>query len=168
MATTTQASFDAKKSINAGYLKKKRPPSAGIGRKPGVKNIVTQNVREMFAQFVHNNAANVQVLFDRVAKRDPAKALTIYHNMADFVIPRLARTEVIPSGDPLVSLNPITDAAQAAATYASILGNTKFNLSVITFAPPHQTPESVVAEQGQIPSRPPDNVVGIFERLGKE
>jgi hypothetical protein len=107
MARTTQASFDAKKSINAGYLKKKRPPNAGIGRKPGQKNVVTQSVREMFAEFVHHNAANVQSLFDRVAKKDPAKALTIYHNMADFVLPRLARTEVVASGDPLVSLNPI-------------------------------------------------------------
>src|ERR1700728_2713353 len=122
MPRTTQASFDARKSINAGYLKKNgRPPAAGIGRKPGVKNLVTQDVRGMFAAFVHSNAAKVQVLFDKVAKKDAAKALTIYYNMADFVLPRLARTEVVPNGNPLVSMNPITDAAQASATYASIL-----------------------------------------------
>jgi hypothetical protein len=172
MPRTTQASFDARKSINSGYLKKNRPkpPHAGKGRKPGVKNVVTQTVREMFAEFVHHNAANVQSLFDRVSKKDAYKALQIYNSMADFVLPRLARTEMNVTGDPLVSLN-VTDPAEAAATYASIVGNTKFDLSRITFAPPHQATEaSIVAEQGQVPSgpRPPDNLVGIFQRLGKE
>ena len=145
MPTPTHASDAARKSINFNSVKKnRRPPNAGIGRKVGTKNLVTQSVREMFADFVAYNAANVQALFDRVSKKDPAKALTIFTNLADFVLPRLARTEVVNTGDPLVSLN-ITNDAEAAATYQSILGNTKFDLSKITFAPPH----SVVAEQGQ-------------------
>ena len=171
MDRTTQASFDSKKSINAGYIKKNRPPAAGIGRKRGVKNVVTQNVREMFAEFVHNNDAKVQTLFDRVAKKDPAKALTIYTNLADFVLPRLQRTEIVPTGNPLVSPNPIADASEAAAVYASILGNTKFDLTVINFAPPQQAPvipeSSVVAEQPAPPMKAPDNVVSLFERLGE-
>jgi hypothetical protein len=173
MDTTTQERFDSKKSINANYVRKyiRKPPSAGIGKAKGTRNTVNQSVREIFQEFVYRNASTAQELYEKVSKKDPAKALQILTNLADFVLPRLARTEVVPSGDPLVSLNPITDAAQAAATYASILGNTKINLNVITFAPPHQTPEStVVAEQGQIPPdpRPPDNVVSLYERLGKE
>jgi hypothetical protein len=72
------------------------------------------------------------------------------------------------SGDPLVSATPISDAAEAASTYAAILGNSQFDLTLISFAPPQQAPiqqESVVAVQ---PAPPQDNVVGIFERLGKE
>jgi hypothetical protein len=165
----TEARFDAGKSINANFVKKGRykPPAAGIGRKRGVKNIVTQNVREIFQQFVLNNAAAAQDLYNRVAKRDPAKALTILTNLADFCIPRLARTEMTVTGAPLVSLSPITDAAEAASTYAAILGNSQFDLTLISFAPPQQAPitqASVVAEQ---PALPPDNVVTLWERIGK-
>jgi len=66
-----------------------------------------------------------------------------------------------------VSLSPITDAAEAASTYAAILGNSQFDLTLISFAPPQQAPitqASVVAEQ---PALPPDNVVTLWERIGK-
>ena|ERR1700722_497298 len=171
---TTSERPDPKKSINANFVKDKRgqhqayQAQVGKGRKRGAKNIVTQSTREILHDFVLKNISSAQDLYDRVAKKEPAKALQILTNLCDFVLPRLARTEMNVVGDPLISPNPIADAGEAAAVYASILGNTKFNLSVITFAPPHQATEaSVVAEQGQVP-RPPDNVVGIFERVGKE
>jgi hypothetical protein len=170
---TTSERFDPKKSINSNFVKNKQEQSKAYlahqtGRKRGTKNVVNQSMREIVHDFVLKNVSSAQVLYDRVAKKEPAKALQILTNLCDFVLPRLARTEMTVAGDPLVSPNPIADAGEAAAVYASILGNTKFNLSVITFAPPAQ--ESVVAQQGQVPSgpRPPDNVVGIFEKLGKE
>jgi hypothetical protein len=148
MPTPTTSEFDARKSINVGYLKKNRykPPHTGKGRSKGQKNVVTQSVREMFYEFVQNNAAKVQELFDRVAKRDPFEALQVYSNMVDFVLPRLARTETTVTGDPLVSATPISDPS-AASIYAAILGHTKFDLNVITFAPPQ--PGNVVAVQAQ-------------------
>jgi hypothetical protein len=161
MDTTTQGRFDSKKSINANYVRKyiRKPPSAGIGKAKGTRNTVNQSVREIFQEFVYRNASTAQELYEKVSKKDPAKALQILTNLADFVLPRLQRTEMTVGGSPLISPNPITDAAQAAATYASILGDTKINLNVITFAPPHQASDaSVVAEQGQIASKP-DNVV---------
>jgi hypothetical protein len=134
-------------NYNSGKRKKVKvrikPVNKG-GRPKGSANKVTLEARQLFNEFVQHNAAKVQSWIDRVAKKDPAKALTIFYNMADFVLPRKARTEVVHSGEPLVTLN-VTDSAEAAATYQSILGNTKFDLSRITFAPPH----SVVAEQGQ-------------------
>jgi hypothetical protein len=136
-------------NYNSGKRKKVKirltPKSKG-GRPKGSANKITKSVRQMFDEFVHHNAANAQSWIDRVAKRDPAKALTILNTMADFVLPRKARTEVVHSGDPLISLTPISDPAEAAATYQSLLGNTKFDLSKITFAPPES---SVVSEQGQ-------------------
>jgi hypothetical protein len=169
MPPTACERFDAKKSINANFIKKVRytPPNAGKGRSRGQKNIVTQSVREIFHEFVYRNAGNAQSLFDRVSKRDPAKALQILTNLADFVLPRLQRTEMTVAGSPLISPNPIANADEAAATYAAILGNTQFDLTVVRSAPPTQAPipqDSVVAIQ----PAPPDNVVGLFNRLGKE
>ena len=65
----------------------------GPGRPAGVPNKTTTAIREVFANFVETNAAKAQELFDRVAKDDPAKALELLAKMAEFVLPKLARTE---------------------------------------------------------------------------
>jgi hypothetical protein len=168
---TTSERFDPKKSINANFVKEKRGQhqaylaQRGRGRPKGSKNLVDQSLREIVHDFVLRNISSAQDLYDRVAKKDPAKALQVLSNLIDFNIPRMARTEMNVSSDPLISPHPITSASEAAATYASILGNTKINLNVITFAPPQVPESSVVAEQGQIPSgpRPTDNVVDLFK-----
>jgi len=51
-------------------------------------------VRDVFSTFVDANADKVQQLFDRVAARDPAKALDLLARLSEFVIPKLARTEL--------------------------------------------------------------------------
>ncbi len=71
-----------------------RPPNAGKGRKPGTPNKTTATVREVFSQFVEANAAKAQELFDRVAAEDPAKALDLLARISEFVLPKLARTEL--------------------------------------------------------------------------
>jgi hypothetical protein len=153
MPTTTQASEAAAKSINANFAKKNRPPSAGKGRKKGQLNVVSKTTREFIHEFLAFNMSKVQEDYDKLRKIDVGKALQVYANLLEYDIPKLARTETIHSGDPLVSLTPISDPAEAAATYQSLLGNTKFDLTVIKFAPPHQSP--VVAEQGPRP----DNII---------
>lgn len=70
------------------------PPNAGKGRKPGVPNKATRDVRTVFAFFVEHNADRAQELFDQVAKTDPAKALDLLARLAEFVVPKLARTEL--------------------------------------------------------------------------
>ena len=40
------------------------------------------------------NAEEAQDLFNRVAARDPAKALELLARLSEFVIPKLARTEL--------------------------------------------------------------------------
>lgn len=166
MDTTTLERFDSKKSINANYVRKyiRKPPSAGIGKVKGTRNTINQSVREIFQEFVYRNASTAQELYEKVSKKDPAKALQILTNLADFVLPRLQRTEMTVAGSPLISTNPIANADEAAATYAAILGNTQFDLSLVRFAPPVIAQESVITVQ----PAPPDNVVDILERLGKE
>lgn len=163
MPTTTHTSFDSTKSINANFVKKNRPPWAGKGRKRGSKNVVNKTIRAFIHEFLTFNAPKVQEDYDKLRKKDFYKALQVYQNFMEYDVPKLARTEVLHSGDPLVSMTPISDPAEAAATYQSILGNTKFNLNVISFAPPAPVPESsVVAVQPA-----PPNKAGIFERLGE-
>ena len=75
-----------------------RPPNAGKGRKAGVPNKATGDVRAVFSAFVEHNADRAQELFDRVAKKDPAKALDLLARLSEFVLPKLARTELAGAG----------------------------------------------------------------------
>jgi hypothetical protein len=73
---------------------RKKPCNAGKGRVKGVPNAVTKSAREIFQAFVEGNASKVQELWDRVARKNPAKALQIYAKLAEFVLPKLQRTEL--------------------------------------------------------------------------
>ena len=71
-----------------------RPPNAGKGRRKGTPNKTTAAAREIFTKFLEANSDRVQGLFDRLAKRDPRGALEIIVKISEFVVPRLARTEL--------------------------------------------------------------------------
>ena len=74
----------------------------GGGSRKGIPNKATADVRNVFSAFVEANAEKAQALFDRVAVRDPAKALDLLARLAEFVVPKLARTELSnPDGTPL-------------------------------------------------------------------
>lgn len=73
---------------------KRKPPNAGKGRPKGSENKVTRDARALFATFVEKNASRAQALFDEVASEDPGKALDLLTKVAEFVIPKLARTDV--------------------------------------------------------------------------
>ncbi|HWG75354.1 MAG TPA: hypothetical protein VN660_01000 [Steroidobacteraceae bacterium] len=66
----------------------------GPGRPKGMQNKVTRDVREALSQFVEGNASRVQALWENVAGEDPGKALDLYAKLAEFVQPKLARTEL--------------------------------------------------------------------------
>jgi hypothetical protein len=66
----------------------------GGGSRKGIPNKATGEVRTVFSAFVEHNSGRVQELFDRVASRDPAKALDLLARLSEFVIPKLARTEI--------------------------------------------------------------------------
>lgn len=80
-----------------------RPPNAGKGRKAGVPNKATATARNVFAAFVEGNVGKVQGLWDKVAKKDPARALEIYGKLAEFCMPKLARTETTLDGEVTVA-----------------------------------------------------------------
>jgi hypothetical protein len=66
----------------------------GPGRPKGVPNRATTAVRDVFSAFVEANAGRAQALFEQVARKDPAKALDLLARLSEFVIPKLARTEL--------------------------------------------------------------------------
>src|ERR1700722_15635331 len=118
-------------------VQRKKPPAAGMGRRRGVRNRSSGSVREIFASFVQNNAAQAQELFDRVAKKNPAMALSLLAKLAEFVLPRLSRAELTlpPELLPKLSGDPIRDAQSAASAYLLVIGQPMADLDALIFEP---------------------------------
>jgi hypothetical protein len=91
------------------------------GRPKGVPNKATATAREAFAAFVEGNAAKVQALWNRVARNDPARALEIFAKLTEFVLPKVARTEISgPNGQPIaVQRHELTDEELTAIIMAA-------------------------------------------------
>lgn len=85
-------------------LRGSKPGERRGGRKPGVPNKATTNAREAFARLVDANVERVQGWLDQIATTDgPKAALDIFLKMAEFHVPKLARSEVTgKDGEPLL------------------------------------------------------------------
>lgn len=81
---------------------KPMPPNAGKGRPKGIPNKSTATVREAISTLLERNADKMDEWLQMVAYGDdslglkpaPDKALDIMQKMAEYHIPKLARTEV--------------------------------------------------------------------------
>lgn len=88
------------------FVKGQRPPK-GAGRPRGSANRVTVEMREALGMLLKRNTHNLDRWLDQVAngdpalgiKADPAKALDIVIRLAEYHIPKLARTEMTGSPD---------------------------------------------------------------------
>jgi hypothetical protein len=77
--------------------KPKGSPKTG-GREAGTPNKATGAARQAFAQFVDNNADRLQTWLDDIAtneKLGPKVAFDCLMQVAEFHVPKLARTEVV-------------------------------------------------------------------------
>lgn len=70
------------------------PRPAKAGRKPGVPNKDHADVRATIALIAERKVLELETWLNRVAKRDPDKAMRLYLQMCEFHIPKLQRTEV--------------------------------------------------------------------------
>lgn len=63
------------------------------GRKKGVPNKATRDIKEAYRQLIENNLGNLTTWLKRIAEKDPEKAIKIIAELSEFVVPKLARSE---------------------------------------------------------------------------
>jgi hypothetical protein len=80
---------------------RRKPPNAGKGRKKGVPNKATADVRKAFTALLEGAADKLQIWLDRVAKKDPGRALDVIAKFAEYHVPKLSRTELSTGTDTL-------------------------------------------------------------------
>lgn len=70
-----------------------KPGERRGGRSKGTPNKVTGEARGLIAAFIDSRSKRAAELWDKVADKDPARALEILGKLGEFVMPKLARTE---------------------------------------------------------------------------
>ena len=64
------------------------------GRPKGSKNIKTEQIRTAYQKLTEENLDNMTQWLNQIAAENPEKAMQLMINLSEFVIPKLARTEV--------------------------------------------------------------------------
>jgi hypothetical protein len=72
-----------------------KPPNAGKGRRKGVPNKATGDVRMIIAKIAERNASKLDAWLARIGRKNPAKAMDLYLRMLEYHIPKLTRTEIV-------------------------------------------------------------------------
>lgn len=65
------------------------------GRQKGSQNKATKDIKEAYRLLIETNIPNLTKWVKTIAEKDPAKAINILSELSEFVIPKLARTEMI-------------------------------------------------------------------------
>ena len=64
------------------------------GRQKGTANKATASLREAFTDLLEDNMGRLQELLDKVAEKNPQKALELLLKLSEFVLPKLRAIEV--------------------------------------------------------------------------
>ena len=64
------------------------------GSRKGVPNKTTAEIRNAFQLLMEDNLDNMKVWLSDVAAEEPERALEIMLKMAEYIVPKLSRTEV--------------------------------------------------------------------------
>jgi len=75
------------------------------GRPKGSPNTKTKSIRDSYQKFIENNAPKFEEWLDRVAETNPAKAIELVSNLSDYVLPKLARTEIVGDEEQPLSID---------------------------------------------------------------
>jgi len=68
------------------------------GRPAGSKNIATQQVRLAYQKLTEDNLENMTLWLQDIARDNPKEAFELMLKMSEYVLPKLARTEVTGPG----------------------------------------------------------------------
>lgn len=80
---------------NNGLSRWRGPLDArNVGRVEGTKNRVTQNIRKAYQDLVEGNLDNMSQWIGQIANENPKEAMELMIKLSEFVIPKLARTEL--------------------------------------------------------------------------
>lgn len=67
----------------------------GAGRPKGSGNKETKAIREAFQILIENNLDNMQSWIAAIANHDPARAFNLMVQITEYVLPKLARAELV-------------------------------------------------------------------------
>ena len=65
-----------------------------MGKKPGTQNKTTKDIKEAYRLLIEKNLDNLTDWLNKVAAKDPEKAIRILNDLSEYVIPKLARTDL--------------------------------------------------------------------------
>lgn len=68
------------------------------GRPAGSKNIATQQVRLAYQKLTEDNLGNMTLWLQEIARDNPKEAFELMLKMSEYVLPKLARTEITGAG----------------------------------------------------------------------
>ena len=67
----------------------------GQGGKPkGALNKTTKDIKQAYQQLIEKNLDNLTGWLEKIAEKDPEKAIRIINDLSEYVIPKLARQEM--------------------------------------------------------------------------
>jgi hypothetical protein len=65
------------------------------GRPKGASNMDTRKIKVAFHNLLENNLDNISQWLAQVAAKDPQKAIDLTLRLSEFVVPKLARQEIV-------------------------------------------------------------------------
>lgn len=74
-------------------MSKSFPGGAGPGRPKGLQNKTTMQFKEALNNLLENCAPKMLDWIERVSEGDPAKALDLTSKLAEYIYPKLSRSE---------------------------------------------------------------------------
>lgn len=64
------------------------------GKPKGATNKVNRDIKEAFKNLIEMNLENMTIWLEQVAQDDPYKAMTMIQGLSEYIVPKLARTEL--------------------------------------------------------------------------
>jgi len=87
------------------------------GKVAGTPNKATRDIKEAYRQLIEKNLDNLTGWLETIAEENPEKAIRILSELSEYVVPKLARTDITSGDEPLKqNLNIIVDTSATADT----------------------------------------------------